>query len=116
MKVRELRLERRRDQVRDEILSATRSVLLERGLAGLTLAAVAQKVQLTKAALYYYFPSKEALAFELIYQCLESQTKAIETAVEPTRSGTEAIEALIRATAAYFAERKDELRLTYLVP
>ena len=56
-----MRRERRRDQVREEILDATRSVLLQRGLTGLTLAAVAKEVQLTKAALYHYYPSKEAL-------------------------------------------------------
>jgi AcrR family transcriptional regulator len=116
MKPRELRLERRREHVREEILAATRAVLLDRGLAGLTLAAVAQEVQLTKAALYYYFPSKEALYFELIYQSLDGHSKHVEDAILATTCGGDAIEALIRTSAAHYSERRDELRLSYLVP
>lgn len=108
--------ERRQEQVREEILAAARRVLLSLGLGGLTLAAVARELGLTKAALYHYFASKDALVFELIYLSLESQAEAIGEAVDGTASGPEAIEALIRAAAAYFAGRKDELRLSYLIP
>lgn len=116
MEARDIRRERRRDQVREEILDATRTVLLDRGLAGLTLAAVAKEVQLTKAALYHYFPSKEALHAELTYRCLDSHSKVVESAVIATTSGADAVEALIRTSADYYAERKDELRVAYLVP
>jgi len=107
---------RRQDQVREEILDATRRVLLSRGLAGLTLAAVARELELTKAALYHYFASKEALVSELIYLSLESHAEAVGDAVLATASGTDAIEALIRTAAAHYGIRKDELRLAYLVP
>jgi AcrR family transcriptional regulator len=116
MDAREVRKERRQEAVRDEILEAARVVLLQKGLAGLTLAAVARQVQLTKAALYYYFPSKDALAFELVYRSLEAHAEAVGKAVDTTTSGSEAIEALIRASARHYATRKDELRLAYLVP
>jgi AcrR family transcriptional regulator len=116
MDARDIRRERRRDQVREEILEAARAVILERGLAGLTLAAVARELELTKAALYHYFPSKEALSFELVHLSLEAHAKVVEAAVAPTTSGADAIEALIRAATAHFAARKDELRMAYLVP
>ncbi len=116
MKPRELRLERRREGVREEILAATRKVLIDRGLAGLTLAAVAEKLQLTKAALYYYFPSKEALYSELMYQSMDRHSKRVEDAILATTSGADALEALIRTSAADYSERRDELRMTYLVP
>lgn len=106
----------RQERVREEILDATRSVLLSQGLAGLTLSAVARELDLTKAALYYYYASKEALVFELIYLSLESHAAAVGGAVATATSGAEALEALIRTAAADYGSRMDELRLAYLVP
>jgi len=111
-----LRKERRQEQVREEILEAASKVLLSKGLPGLTLAAVARELQLTKAALYYYFSSKEALVFELVYKVLAGHAEAVGTAVTNTASGTAAIETLIRTSCNYYGNRMDELRLAYLVP
>jgi AcrR family transcriptional regulator len=111
-----VRKERRQAQVREEILDAARRVLLSRGLPGLTLAAVARELGLTKAALYYYFPSKESLVFELIYLDLASHAEAVGNAVVAAESGADAIEALIRASSEHYGNRMDELRLAYLVP
>ena len=114
MDARTARLERRRDQAREEILAATREVLLEGGVGALTLAAVARRVGLTKAALYYYFPSKEALAFELMVRYHVAEVEVIEAAVARAKGGTEAVEALVRSVADYYAERMDEFRLSYM--
>ena len=111
-----LRKERRQEQVREEILDAARRVLLSRGLPGLTLAAVARELQLTKAALYYYFASKEALISELVYLDLASHAEVVGNAVAKAASGADAIEALIRASSDHYGNRMDELRLAYLVP
>lgn len=110
------RKERRQEQVREEILDAARRVLLRRGVAGLTLAAVAREVQLTKAALYYYFASKDALVFELVYVGLGSHAEVVGEVIEATRSGPDAIEALIRASADHYGTHRDQMRLAYLVP
>lgn len=107
---------RRQEQVRVEILDATRRVLLSRGLGGLTLTAVAHELELTKAALYHYFASKEALVSELIYLSLENHADIVGDAVAKSTSGTGAIEALIRTAADHYGSRKDELRLSYLIP
>ena len=113
---RDARKRRRQEQVREEILDAARSVLLSKGLPGLTLAAVARELQLTKAALYYYFTSKEALVFELVYLDLASHAEAVGNAVANAASGADAIEALIRASSEHYGNRLDDLRLAYLVP
>jgi AcrR family transcriptional regulator len=113
---RKARKERRQEQAREEILGAARKVLLAKGLASLTLAAVARELQLTKAALYYYFPSKDALVFELVYLGLESHAEVVGQAVSQTRSGAAAIAALIRASSEHYGSHLDDLRLAYLVP
>jgi AcrR family transcriptional regulator len=53
------RLELRHSQTREEILSAAREVLLERGAADLSLREIARRADFSPAALYKYFDSKD---------------------------------------------------------
>lgn len=108
------RRERRRENSREEILDAARSILLERGIAGATLEAVAQAIGMSKAALYYYFPSKEALFFELMFGTIERQASAVNAAVAKTDNGADALAAVIRESVATFAPRMDDFRLAFL--
>ena len=84
------------------------------GTAGFTLEAVAQELQLTKAALYYYFPSKSVLLFEALHAELRSEAEAIAEAVERTESGSEALRALIETVLGHYGKRMDAFRLAYL--
>lgn len=113
---RKLRRKRKQEQVRDEILAAARRVILGKGLSGFTLTAVSRELQLTKAALYHYFASKDELVFELVYRDLDRHASAVGDAIDQTSSGVDALEALIRTAADYYVTRKDELRLAYMVP
>jgi len=107
----EARLERRRDQTRAEILDTARDVILRGGLAGFTLAAVADELALTKPALYYYFDHKEALMFEvLLREWVETATE-VQAAVEATDNGADAIEQLMRTV---FDRYRDRLELFML--
>ena len=108
------RRERRRERSRDEIVDAARRVLVKNGIAGTTLEAVAVEVGLTKAALYYYYPSKEALFFDVMFGSISMQVDAVHAAVESAKNGGEAISALIRETLRTFSTRLDDFRLAYL--
>ena len=108
------RREQRRNQSREEILEAARQVLLRKGIAGTTLDAVAKEVGVSKAALYYYFPSKDALFFELVFGNMEAQAQAVHDAVEGTASGAEALGAIIRESVKVFTPRIDDFRLAFL--
>lgn len=108
------RRERRRDNSRQEILEAARRVLLRGGIAAMTLDAVAAEVGVTKPALYYYFRSKDALVFELVFGVFEAQFQAIHDAVEATADGTGALGAILRETVRTFAPRLDDFRLAFM--
>ena len=111
---RHVRRESRREQSRSEIVEAARRVFLRRGLANTTLDAVAAEVGLTKAALYYYFPSKDALLFEVVYPAFEGQSCAIQAAVRDAKGGGDALRAIIRETVHWFAPRLDDFRLAFM--
>ncbi len=108
------RRERRRERSREEIVDAARRVLLRSGIAATTLDAVAREVGLTKAALYYYYPSKDALFFEVVFGAVEAQSRAIHDAVAVAPGGGAALRAIIRETVRTFASRLDDFRLTFL--
>jgi AcrR family transcriptional regulator len=108
------RRERRRDRSRTEILDAARRVLFRSGVAATTLDAVAREVGVSKTALYYYFPSKDALLFELVFGAIETQAQAIHDAVEKTEHGGEALRAIVNETVNSFASRLDDFRLAFL--
>lgn len=111
---RRTRREQRRRQSREEILEAARRVLLRKGIAGTTLDAVAREVGVSKAALYYYFPSKDALFFELVFGNLLTQAQAVHDAVEKTATGAEALGAIVRESVKTFTPGLDDFRLAYL--
>ena len=108
------RRERRRDRSRQEILDAAQRVLLRGGIGAMTLDAVAAEVGVSKPALYYYFPSKDALVFELVFAVFEGQFQAIHDAVEKTTGGADALAAIVRETVGRFAPRLDDFRLAFM--
>jgi AcrR family transcriptional regulator len=110
-----MRRERRRERSREEIVAAARRVLLAKGIAATTLDAVAKEVGLTKAALYYYYPSKDALFFEIIHSALTTQVHAIRDSVQEAKSGGDALAAIIRETVRTYAPNLDDFRLTFLL-
>ena len=103
--------ERRRTGSRREILDAARTVLARVGVPGLTQEAVARELGVTKQALYHYFPSKNALLFEVVLEEHAAAAEAVHTACARAPDGPSALEALIRATVAHFAGRLDAFRL-----
>jgi AcrR family transcriptional regulator len=108
------RVEQNRERVREEILAAARAVILRQGLGALTLGSVGEELGLTKAALYYYFDSKDALLNELMYRTMEQQAQGLHDAVEETQSGPQALRALIRETIEMYTDNMEDFRLSYL--
>lgn len=82
------RADRRRGKRIDEILRVATRLLAERGYAATSLDEIAEVLDLSKASLYHYFPSKEAL----VLGCLE-------------RIGNETVERLTEAAAGPLTAR-----------
>jgi len=108
------RRERRRERSREEILDAARRVLLRSGVAATTLDAVAKEVGVSKPALYYYFASKNALLFELIFGALTEEAQAIHDGVEKAQSGAQALRTIIRESVNAYTPGLDDFRLAFL--
>jgi AcrR family transcriptional regulator len=103
--------ERRLAGSRQEILDATRGVLATTGLLKLTLEAVAAELGISKQALYYYFPSRDALLFDLGLDELVTAAEAVNRAAVAAPDGAGALEAIIRTYVGHFLPRLELHRL-----
>jgi AcrR family transcriptional regulator len=72
------RTRRRREGRRNRVLSSAIRLVEERGLDGFTLGDLAQELDYSPAALYRYFPSKDALVAELQRRVVEALDRDLE--------------------------------------
>ena len=63
---------------RDHILAAAKALFAEAGLEGASLRAIAARAGYTPAALYFHFPSREAIYAEVLRDSLARLKAAVE--------------------------------------
>jgi len=107
------RVQRKRAQVREEILQAARGILREQGGEALTLAAMAGRLGMTKQALYHYFPSKEALDRALVTALLDDEIEFLLTEIAAVDTPSQTLRTLIRGFHAHYIGRLNEFRTIY---
>jgi AcrR family transcriptional regulator len=77
------------------------------GYAGTSLRDIAEEANLTKAALYYHFPNKEALFEQIVVDNLQSLIDRVSEAVAQADGATEQVQSFMLTAADVFAERPD---------
>lgn len=82
------------DAQRDRILALAVEAFANTGYAGATMALLAQTCGVSKATLYHYFPSKQALLFE----ALDRYTQRLVLIVEGVASRADSPEHALRST------------------
>lgn len=107
------RVQKKRQQAREEILATARDILLDQGPEAVTLASVAGRLEMTKQALYHYFSSKEALARSLVTLLIEEEINALIAAVEATGQKKQLLGTLIRAFYTHYRDRLNAFRFVY---
>src|ERR1700737_2613138 len=69
----------RSGEARLAILDATTELLLEHGLIGANMDAVAERAGVSKATIYRWWPTKEALALDALYRSWSEVGPALDT-------------------------------------
>lgn len=88
----------------DQDIDTTHALIVDRGIAGLSIRAVAEEINYSPAALYRYFDSKEALVDAVRGQCFERLNTALMEAMQQvvlTQADAGAAEQLFAAGLAY---------------
>jgi AcrR family transcriptional regulator len=81
---------------RAAILHAAAASFTKRGYYGASLSNVAEQLNMTNGALYYYFKNKEELAFECLMATQEQSQKCLELAENEESLGLKKVEAFVR--------------------
>lgn len=77
------RRERERVETRDRILAAAREMFANDGVEGVTMRAIADRIEYTPTALYHHFPNKQALLTELCERDFEALARRFRARAVP---------------------------------
>ena len=88
-----------------EIYSAAVRLFSGRGYHGTSLRSVAAAVGLQMSSLYYHYPSKQYLLFEIMNRTMQDLAAAVEEAVGESEGPQEKLRAAIRAHVLFHARR-----------
>ena len=105
------RKQREREHRRKTILAAASRRLLSAGVESTTMADIAEEAELSKAALYLYFRSKEALIYALLHSILGAFRDRIVGAADVAVAGDARIRAMRGAYVSVYNEFSDYLQL-----
>lgn len=91
-----------------QLLSIARRLFAQKGFDATSLRDIAEAAQITKAALYYYFPNKDALYERVVIESMSSLLAEVQTAVARAHTPTEKVRAFLRASAESMEARRDQ--------
>ena len=96
-------LDEHRAAQRDHILTVALELLRERGMATMSMSAVAERAGISRATLYHYFPDMDALLGAWVGREIGATITELVASARATADPLERIEQLVRAQAAIFA-------------
>lgn len=97
--------------MRDRILRVALELFTEQGYDGTSLREIAERLNVTKAALYYHFKSKEALLLSLMEELKESIDALVDWAREQEFSAEFQAEILERLADLFYGDASRIVRL-----
>lgn len=100
--------------MRNRVLQAALEVFAEKGYHEATMDEVAKVAQVSKGALYLYFPSKQALFASLLDAATELLIERMQQAMAPHSSHRQRMRAALQAAFALFQEYRTLARLVFL--
>ncbi len=74
------RKERQKESLRQDILDASRDILLAEGYAKLSMRGIAERIEYSPTTIYSYFKNKDEILYHLCEEALERQFEVIHAA------------------------------------
>lgn len=108
----EERKNREKEERRELILNKAKGLILERGVMAITMQDIAEASELSKATLYLYFQSKEAILTEILDEAYSTFAEYALSRISEDSSGLKALHALWASYLTLFGESQDVIVLT----
>jgi AcrR family transcriptional regulator len=113
------RREREREQLRGQIIDAARDLLVQQGLAGLSMRAIAERIEYSPATIYLYFKDKDELTREVVHTGFERMGEVADAELgrlAETAGAREQYAAMGRAYARFAIENPAYFRVMFELP
>jgi AcrR family transcriptional regulator len=113
------RREREREELRQQIVTAARDLLLEQGLSGLSMRAIAERIEYSPAAIYLYFRDKDELVGEVVrtgFGLMEALADEEITEIGASAGAAQQYRALGWAYARFALENPAYFRIMFELP
>ncbi len=91
-------------------------VLAERGYHNASIEEVAERLDMAKASLYYYFESKEALVYACLATCAKEVAERLSQVAHEAGTPTERLEGLVRSQITLITDEFPEMARLFLHP
>lgn len=103
---------REKEERRTLILAKAKNLILEHGIDALSMQEIADAAELSKATLYLYFQSKEAILKEILAESAAAFVEYVESRISPESSGIEALRTLWASYLSIYGESHEVFVLT----
>ena len=100
-----------KDNTRDKILDTAGRLFSQRGYFGVSMSQIASEVGITKAALYYYFDSKEEIYLTILKNTFSSLSVVLEKALSSAKTPFAKLFNVIEAYLSFTLERPETILL-----
>ncbi|HWV58727.1 MAG TPA: TetR/AcrR family transcriptional regulator [Longimicrobiales bacterium] len=95
------RREREREELRTRIIEAARDIMSEEGLAGLSMRAIAERIEYSPATIYLYFRDKEEIIQEVVAEGFRRLGAAMEASIRAAGPDADVMEQYASTGRAY---------------
>lgn len=95
------------DDRQGQLLEIACRLFARQGYKGTSLRDIAEEAQITKAALYYHFPNKEALYQQIVLESTKALVEAVREAVAQAQSPVDKVRAFMLTSADVFERTRD---------
>ncbi|WP_051236539.1 TetR/AcrR family transcriptional regulator [Ottowia thiooxydans] len=90
-----------------QLLDIAGRLFAKHGFQGTSLREIAEEAKITKAALYYHFPNKEALYERIVLHGLEMLLEYVMSATAQETTAVDKVRAFMLSTADYYTNNRD---------
>ncbi|MEV6489326.1 TetR/AcrR family transcriptional regulator [Actinoplanes sp. NPDC051633] len=99
------------DARRAQILACAVDLIAEHGYANATLARIAERASISKAAVLYHFENKEQILRQVLTETLDEVTAQLSEALRAATSPPDAIAAYVHTLVRYMADHPAGIRI-----
>ncbi len=107
------RKEREKEQRRQAILEAALELFVEHGYRRTTIDMIAEKTELSKGLVYFYFSSKDEILSQIIKDALTLLIRQLEFSISWTQNPVEQLKQYIRTELEFYAKNRPLAKLLH---